>query len=124
MREIFSRTAALDLTRIRTSAVNTNFGARLFEIRALFLFPKALCDFYAEPGCDRQKDHARRNNTYRIQNDIFVDGKSVIHESQDAYNQSKKRNTVDHGKQGLEDLPVLFGSAFSGIIGCTSLARQ
>lgn len=64
MREIFSRTAALDLTRIRTSAVNTNFGARLFEIRALFLFPKALFDFYAEPGCDRQKNHARRN-TYR-----------------------------------------------------------
>lgn len=44
--------------------MNTNFGARLFEIRALFLFPKALCDFYAEPGCDRQKNHARRN-TYR-----------------------------------------------------------
>ena len=41
--------------------MNTNFGARLFEIRALFLFPKALCDFYAELGCDRQKNHARRN---------------------------------------------------------------
>ena len=47
--------------RILTSASNTDFGTRLSEIRALFLFPKALCDFYAEPGRDRQKNHARRN---------------------------------------------------------------